>query len=518
MTLDQTYDRILSDIRTDDSEYAIRILRWLTFSARPLSIAEIAEVIALDIERDVFNRDEILEDPWEVLNICSSLITVAIEEDSHTTLPDSPRYCVALAHYSVKEYLLSDRILQGNASRYRMQATLCHEAITRGCVVYLSQFQQPELDADNFLAVYKLAEYSATWWITHAQLSGCGSSSTSDVMIRLMSPGNHAYFNWIRLSDPDERWVPGRPNFRLRRERIPHPLYFAARSDFTNVVSTLLGKGADPNCVLSGTIGSPLAAASSKNYVELVGLLLDHGADPNDQRRGKYGSPLNAASMQGHKQMVKQLLDRGADPNMRNDDCGTPLETAVFEGHEHVVRLLLEHGADPNIHDEDKNPLFAAIKEDNERIVKLLLDNGADSNSQVMYYHNPVYTASEEGFEQMVMLFLDKGAHPNVEGGEHGTALQAASYRGHTHVVKTLLKHGADPDAKAGYYGNALYTASERGHRDVVELLLDSGADRHAQSGHYGSPLLAALERGHQDVVKLLQDEGDRSPSLRKIV
>ena len=43
-TLDKTYDRILSAISKDDSRYAVPILRWLTFTARPLSVDEVAEI------------------------------------------------------------------------------------------------------------------------------------------------------------------------------------------------------------------------------------------------------------------------------------------------------------------------------------------------------------------------------------------------------------------------------------------------------------------------------------------
>ena len=90
-TLDETYDRIISAISTEDTIYAIQILQWLTFAARPLSIQEVAEVVAIDVERDLaFDRDEVLEDPLEALNICSSLVTM---KDSKRT--------VALAHYSV---------------------------------------------------------------------------------------------------------------------------------------------------------------------------------------------------------------------------------------------------------------------------------------------------------------------------------------------------------------------------------------------------------------------------------
>ncbi|RYO14807.1 Vegetative incompatibility protein [Alternaria arborescens] len=80
-TLDQTYDRILTAIGEEYAEYAMRILQWLTFSARPLSVEEVAEVVAIDVARDpAFDRDEVLEDPLEVLDICSSLVTITTNE------------------------------------------------------------------------------------------------------------------------------------------------------------------------------------------------------------------------------------------------------------------------------------------------------------------------------------------------------------------------------------------------------------------------------------------------------
>ncbi|KAF1969208.1 hypothetical protein BU23DRAFT_477739 [Bimuria novae-zelandiae CBS 107.79] len=168
-SLDETYDRILSAISEDYSQYAIRILRWLTFSARPLSIDEVAEIAAIDVEREpMFDREEVLEDPLEALNICSSLITV----DNEDRMRGSSRQIAALAHYSVKEYLVSTRILRGKAAEYGMQDTVCHGAISTGCLGYLLQFQQPKLAPDKFLEMFKLARYSAEFWISHLQKTG----------------------------------------------------------------------------------------------------------------------------------------------------------------------------------------------------------------------------------------------------------------------------------------------------------------------------------------------------------
>jgi hypothetical protein len=124
LTLEKTYDQILLAITEEDSLYAIRILQWLTVVERPLSLDEIAEVVAIDGNRDaVFDAEEVLQDATDALEICSSLIT--IRDVTHKE-SRPPTQLAVLAHYSVKEYLLSDRIRAGQLSRYSMHHKACH--------------------------------------------------------------------------------------------------------------------------------------------------------------------------------------------------------------------------------------------------------------------------------------------------------------------------------------------------------------------------------------------------------
>jgi hypothetical protein len=50
--LDDTYARILCNIDEEYSQDAFKILQWLAYSARPLRIKEVAEVIAVEIDDD----------------------------------------------------------------------------------------------------------------------------------------------------------------------------------------------------------------------------------------------------------------------------------------------------------------------------------------------------------------------------------------------------------------------------------------------------------------------------------
>jgi hypothetical protein len=199
-TLDQTYDRILTAISEEYAEYAMRILQWLTFSARPLSVEEVAEVVAIDVARDpAFDRDEVLVDPLEALDICSSLVTITTNQVDRRSV--SAQRIVALAHYSVQEYLVSDRIRQGSAKQYSMQEAECQSAITRGSLKYLMQLQQP-LEEET-LQVFALARYSAEFWSSHLRKTEDEGEQASQLAASLLAKEEPTYLNWIRLHDPD---------------------------------------------------------------------------------------------------------------------------------------------------------------------------------------------------------------------------------------------------------------------------------------------------------------------------
>jgi hypothetical protein len=70
-TLDDTHARRLCNIDEDYSQYALKILQWLTYSARPLQIEEVAEVIPIDIEGfPQFDPERRLPEPQDILSIC----------------------------------------------------------------------------------------------------------------------------------------------------------------------------------------------------------------------------------------------------------------------------------------------------------------------------------------------------------------------------------------------------------------------------------------------------------------
>src|ERR1700761_9447616 len=112
-TLDETYERVLRDINEDNREHARRLLHCLSVAIRPLRVEELAEILAFDFD-DVeggipkFHPDWRWKDPEEaVLSTCSSLISVV--DYRYQRYGDVCRV-VQFSHFSVKEFLISDRL------------------------------------------------------------------------------------------------------------------------------------------------------------------------------------------------------------------------------------------------------------------------------------------------------------------------------------------------------------------------------------------------------------------------
>ena len=374
-TLGETYERILCAINENDSEYAIRILRWLAFCCRPLLVEEMAEVVAINVERSpAFNGEEVLEDPLEVLGICSSLVTITATEDHSPT-----KRIVTLAHYSVKEYLSTEQILQSRAARYSIQDIACNDFIAKGCLSYILQFQGLGPFSYATIQKSKLALYAAAFWIKHAQAAAQNAEDLNRLIMELFSTENNAYQNWCRMYNPDMPWEA--PDFDRTLAEIPGPLYTASSSGLAEIVDLLLLKaGADVNAE-GGSYGTALQAAAARGHDRTVELLLDRGADINAEG-GYYGTALQAASVEGCEKIVELLLNRGANVNAQVGDIGNPLQEASREGHESIVQLLLDRGANINAQVGGYGtPLQEALKHGHERIVQLLLNRGANINA-----------------------------------------------------------------------------------------------------------------------------------------
>jgi ankyrin repeat protein len=472
-TLDDTYSRILCSIDEEYSQDAFKILQWLAYSARPLRIREVAEVVAINIRKDNrFNPNDRLREPRGILTICSSLVTIAVStiqsDFGNTTEVEELR----LAHFSVKEYLVSDRIQIGPASRYSIKT--CSEAtISRTCLTYLLHFKEPNPLGEHHLSDFPLARYAAQYWSQHALAALHDTERINTLIAELFGPNKYPYTNWIRICDPDQPW--GTPKITKSFNDVACPLYYASLLGMIEVVRHLLGNDAEVNAQ-GGRYGNALQAASFQGHNAIVLQLLNEGACVNSQG-GEYGNALNAASSQGREAVVRTLLENGARTGARDKEGRTPLSLAAESGHETVVQILLNR-ADANVAAVDhlsKNALHHAI--DNyprsTGVVQLLLAAGVPATDSDIDNMTPLHYAVVHNSREIADLLINHGVDVDIrvkretyhavrKGKDHLqlgsiiehkihdirglTPLHAAAHFGCCTMVSYLLEIGANPN------------------------------------------------------------------------
>ncbi|KIV93472.1 hypothetical protein PV10_04684 [Exophiala mesophila] len=503
-TLDETYDRILQDLESRGHlRDAIKVLQWLCYSMRPLNTAEIVEILAIeDGEDGGFFPEDRLPDPADVMVVCSSLIScnaVIFDDGSgNTIIIEGQTTQIQLAHFSVKEYLLSDR----SALRSDFQTTVCHSLISEGCLRYLLYLADEGPLTRKVVAQHPLARYAAEHWWRHAQeIDEEDGRTVFDLASSLLTVETGALLLWVRLCDPDYPWIHFDPS--LKSTDIAQPLYYAASVGLSKVTKDTLLRTNDVNAQ-GGRYNTALQAAVYSGHENVVRMLLNAGAHVN-ARGGPRGTALQAALCSGHENVVQILLNAGAHVNTQAAFDNTALQAASSSGHENVVRILLNVGAHLNTQGGHYNTaLQAASYRGYERVVQILLDAGADVNIRGGQYNTALQAASYPGHERVILL--DAGADVNIRGGQHNTALQAAVFFDHKKVVQILLDAGADVNIRGGYYNTALQAASYYGYEKALQILLDARADVNIRGGWYNTALTAASLNGHKKVVQILLD------------
>ena len=392
----------MMEIKKTNQVHAYRMLQCLTVAVRPLSVAELAELLAFDFDVAKDGIPKLKSDwRWEdheqaVLSTCSSLITVVPGDESPV---------VQFSHFSVKEFLMSDRLAMspGDISQYHISLSNAHTMLARACLGVLLR------DPDVTNRADPLARYAAEHWVAHAQVDGV-ASRVRDGMEDLFDPDKPYFEAWVRSHDVDHEYGHGAQS----QEPGARPLYYAALCGFHELVEHLILKYPQCTSARGGGCGTALHSASFAGHLQVVRSLLRRGVDVN-VRGYQNRTSLLFASDSGHHDVVQCLIDHRADVNSREDDHNTPLIWAAYHGRLDVVRILLEHHADVNSLDNyTRTPLHNVVwgsrdvlTEDHRRLVRLLLEHGADVDAKDLNGNTPLELALMWKKSEMAQLLSE---------------------------------------------------------------------------------------------------------------
>ena len=452
-TLDETYERVLKEINKANREHACRLLQCLTVALRPLRAEELAEVLAIDFAAPAHGGVPQLNPNWRwtdyqqaVLSTCSSLITIVDDGDSQV---------VQFSHFSVKEYLTSNRLARSSldVSRYHIALEPAHAVLAQACLGVLLRLDHRVI-GDN-IDETPLVGYASQHLLDHARFEEV-ALHIRDAMEYFFDADKPHWTAWSRVQKIDvrRRWF---APFVGADDALP--LYYASLGGFYDLVEHLIGKR--PECVNArgGQMAAPLVAALHGKYFRIAELLHRHGADVN-VRSTSGRTLLHAACMTGSLDIVQWLLNHGANVNTRSDMGSFPISSAVGRGHLQLVRMLLEFNADLDVRrDFGRGLLHIATNcliDNHVGVMQLLLDHGANPNARDEVGSTPLHHSSWRkkghsrptwGSVEGTRLLLKYGAIIDAKDNKGRTPLQLAYKNYYQDIATCLIKHGAVGEA-----------------------------------------------------------------------
>jgi ankyrin repeat protein len=491
-TYDQTMDRIESQ-NDDDKQLAMRILSWIAYAKRPLTVQELQHALSVEPEQSDFDEHNLPEEEL-LTSVCAGL--AIIDKNGNT---------VRLVHATAQDYFLKVR---------EKRFPVAQIAITRTCLSYLSfddfaSFYDKKQKIEKRLQKYPFLAYAAQYWGCHARgdperrlrnavLRFLAQSSKVSCSIQVMYSQQRRVWSWNKCLE----LVPG--------------LWVAATFGLEKIVEILAGQGANVNALSCGY--TALHQAARSGYEDTVRLLVRKKADVNT-RGGVGQTPLHLAARWGHENVVRLLLENGADIMTKDEDKrgfgrATVLSCAIVSENAKLVEMLVEeygfdtecmdgHG-DSAMHEaartgseeivrylmkvsphlvsaRDNNgciPLYRAVMSQNLPVARLLLEsNPGIVNIADNCGETALHLAAKSGNEELAKLLIEKCADIMARDVSGLTALHKAAFYGCEAVIRLLIGHGADIAARGNQGETALHDATIRQELEAVQLLLEKGAD-----------------------------------------
>ncbi|KAG5756411.1 hypothetical protein H9Q70_000966 [Fusarium xylarioides] len=487
-------------LKYPDQDSLERLISWLLYAVRPLTIWELATIITFSDERErtqvspsfmAVNRlvEKIKKDFASILEVNHNevrfkhpcLHEVMVNSDPSTQNAEAKDYLwntiKGKAHHVIQnmciDYLSRDAVQEyvretfavslfpifAGLGLHNVVEPLGSDDALRGLIKVASKGQKQVVE--DLLSEYDFT-LNETWDVLKASCSSGSEELMNALLDKIEAKGKIPdNFEWppvliyqaanLGLEGFAERILSlGCPtdldvDWRNEKSMQVSPVYQAACHGYTNTVQVLLKHGASIEYT-SLSRRNPLHKAALESHTETVKAILEESQVNIDCPSDSNFTPLYLAVLGGNHDTVKLLLEKGADPNMATDD-----------GFMKCIRLLLENGANPNIPGPSGPPLHWAVAHGRIDVFDMLLEASADPQSEVL--EKPLLVTSvgselEETGLNMLKRLLELKLDVNCKDGEGSTPLTtlirsyenkpADEYVQRDKALRMLIDHGAD--------------------------------------------------------------------------
>ncbi|KAF5980602.1 ankyrin repeat [Fusarium coicis] len=337
--LDETYNRLLLGLNSKSKLQILGSLKWLALSRRPLHLKELAEIFIFRPETDtMIHKTERLFDPKAVLKHFPSLVTTETKDEwnDETRRRENNTY-VRLAHFTVKEYLISERIEKSKAKQFYFTEANAHLHIAHCCVSY-HLYQSVENTGDD--VELPLKTYAARNWELHLELvpRELWTNEVIQLAELALSMRTKSLRDILFNGQLRDRWYA----YKNRVDNLmQRPYCYTAAIGSLELTKLLLKKGSRTRrFLIREDLDLALREAAEEGRIEIVRFLLNERADSSKIT----SRALQAAANHGHIAVIKLLLEKGADIDARDDRFGSALEAAAKGFNLTALRMLCLSG------------------------------------------------------------------------------------------------------------------------------------------------------------------------------
>jgi ankyrin repeat protein len=422
--LDELYRSLLDSIPEEDKRQSLKLVQWICFAMRPLTLDELRYALVLDANcpykslRECQGAEEYIDGNDAIERRVTDLSCGLAE-----TLVSRHERTVQFIHQSVKDFFVQGgiRILDSKVTAIDLAIGKAHYQLSRSCIRYIAMeeighytamekdqsrsFNELESELNSKFPFINCAVKS---WAIHAEQAEAKNIRQVDLLGLLTQPANVFFERWISLYSQIDWYSADCP------PKGTTFLHTASRYGLTSVLS------ADPKELFDSAMQihslddvgwTPLFYAAVRGHGIVVKVLLENNADPD--WKDYYGlTPLLYAAAKGHQLVVKELLAGGADPDSKDRNGWTPLLYAADGGHEAVVELLVQKKININAQDNiGATALHWVAWRGYGEVMALLLKNAADIETKAIGGGTPLAWAIEAEFKTGIKILLTKGCN-----------------------------------------------------------------------------------------------------------
>ena len=564
-TLVVVMDRLLN--RIGDQTTLRRLLTWLLYAVRPITVQELATALDLKSESSLGLASPSLEAVDDLSQKLETWLAGIVTIDHNE---------IKFVHPRLKNIMMSAETTAPDGRRYlwAQVAETAHYDITSMCLDYLNQpsvqkmveaAHQSTSAAQSTVVTDRrsLRSYALQAWTHHFSLVKDSrrpelmKKFSSDSVRRNLARGFWSLSNQVtRASSPPETLFPIFSGLGvlgqiqpLDLEDATRGLIEAASRGEESAVKSLLEDASTGQLTTKEDVQlkfsreilvEALVAAGASANEKLMLYLIECISSVPEKPQVVWPSLIfHRVAWLGLVRVMERLLQLGGTVQPENpfQDMGPmePIYQAVRNTHSPMVRLLLEHGADVTFRStQDLSMLHIAAINNGPETVKVLLEQGkAEVDAPGKDGLTPLYYACLYGHYSVAEELLRAGADANMgvpagpmaDDDSKWTPLTAAADEGFVRCIQLLLERGANPNISCPFWGTALACAAVNGSIDSCRLLLERGAD--PNSSLIAPPILTRVinrstqEEPRLEILNLLlqhgadanaRDDEDRTP------